>query len=86
MIFTDIRMPVCDGLELIDRVHAMGLSPYIVVLSAFDDFPQVKQAFKKGASDYVLKQEVTADKLLELCLLYTSRSSACRKRFWQYRL
>ncbi len=66
LIFTDIRMPVCDGLELIDRVHAMGLSPYIVVLSAFDDFPQVKQAFKKGASDYVLKQEVTADKLLEL--------------------
>ncbi len=51
LIFTDIRMPVCDGLELIDRVHAMGLSPYIVVLSAFDDFPQVKQAFKKGASD-----------------------------------
>ena len=37
-----------------------------MVLSAFDDFPQVKQAFKKGASDYVLKQEVTADKLLEL--------------------
>ncbi|WP_367925945.1 AraC family transcriptional regulator [uncultured Ruthenibacterium sp.] len=66
LIFTDIRMPVCDGLELIDRVHAMGLSPYIVVLSAFDDFPQVKQAFKKGAADYVLKQEVTSDKLLEL--------------------
>lgn len=66
LIFTDIRMPVCDGLELIDRVHAMGLSPYIVVLSAFDDFPQVKQAFKKGASDYVLKQEVTSDRMLEL--------------------
>lgn len=66
LILTDIRMPVCDGLELIERVRALGQTPYIVVLSAFDDFPLVKQAFKKGAADYLLKQEITAGKLREL--------------------
>ena len=58
LVFTDIKMPVCSGLEFIDGVHALGLAPHIVVLSAFDEFPLVKQAFKKGAADYVLKQEI----------------------------
>ena len=57
LVFTDIKMPVCSGLEFIDGVHALGLAPHIVVLSAFDEFPLVKQAFKKGAADYVLKQD-----------------------------
>lgn len=51
LVFTDIKMPVCSGLEFIDGVHALGLAPHIVVLSAFDEFPLVKQAFKKGAAD-----------------------------------
>ena len=55
LVFTDIKMPVCSGLEFIDGVHALGLAPHIVVLSAFDEFPLVKQAFKKGAAPYVLK-------------------------------
>lgn len=35
LVFTDIKMPVCSGLEFIDGVHALGLAPHIVVLSAF---------------------------------------------------
>ena len=41
LVFTDIKMPVCSGLEFIDGVHALGLAPHIVVLSAFDEFPLV---------------------------------------------
>ena len=63
LIFTDIKMPICGGLAFIDKVHEMGLSPHIVVLSAFDEFPLVKQAFKKGAADYVLKQEIAPERL-----------------------
>lgn len=36
------------------------------MLSAFDEFPLVKQAFKKGAADYVLKQEIVPARMLEL--------------------
>ncbi len=63
LILTDIRMPVCTGLELMAAVRALGQNPVVVILSAFDDFPLVKEAFKKGAMDYVLKQELNAEHL-----------------------
>ncbi len=66
ILITDMRMPQCDGLELIDRVHELGQEPYIIVLSAFDEFELVKQAFKKGAADYVLKQEIGEDRMIGL--------------------
>ncbi len=75
LVFTDIKMPVCSGLEFIDGVHALGLAPHIVVLSAFDEFPLVKQAFKKGAADYVLKQEIVPARMLEL--VREARAALC---------
>ncbi len=63
LILTDIRMPVCTGLELMDAVRTLGQTPVVVILSAFDDFPLVKEAFKKGAMDYVLKQELNDEHL-----------------------
>ena len=66
LVLTDMKMPVCDGLGLIDGIHASGQEPVILVLSAFDDFPLVKQAFRKGATDYILKQELSPEKLTEL--------------------
>ena len=48
LVFTDIKMPVCSGLEFIDGVHALGLAPHIVVLSAFDEFPLVSWYARHG--------------------------------------
>lgn len=61
IIFTDIRMPVMNGIELIKIVTAEYPQIKIAVLSAYDDFEQVRAAFKLGADDYLLKQEVGAD-------------------------
>ena len=66
VIFTDIKMPVMDGLELI--CSAMELDPayQFVVLSSYSDFHMVGQAFKLGAKDYVLKQEITPEQILDI--------------------
>ena len=66
LVITDIKMPLCTGLELIDGIHALGQEPVILVLSAFDDFPLVKEAFKKGAEDYLLKRDLGPEKLQEV--------------------
>ncbi|MBQ8537874.1 MAG: helix-turn-helix domain-containing protein [Clostridia bacterium] len=66
LVITDIKMPLCSGLELIDGLHAQGQQPLILVLSAFDDFQLVKDAFKKGAEDYLLKQDLGPEKLQEV--------------------
>ena len=55
LIITDIRMPVMDGLELIRKIRKFNTIVRIVVLSGFDDFKYVRNAFMDGAVDYVLK-------------------------------
>lgn len=55
IIITDIRMPDISGLEFIQRVKQMYPSVRFVALSGYDDFRYVKEAFKLGVADYLLK-------------------------------
>jgi two-component system, response regulator YesN len=64
IIITDIKMPVMDGLELIEQVHLRYPNIRFVVLSAFDEFPLVKRAFKIGVQDYLLKSEMEEDEVI----------------------
>lgn len=67
IVITDLKMPVMDGLELIDELNQLnGTSPHIVILSAYDDFEFVRKAFKKGINDYILKSEMDPIVVLNL--------------------
>lgn len=91
VIFTDIKMPVMDGLELI--CSAMELDPeyQFVVLSAYSDFHMVGQAFKLGAKEYALKSEMTEEQIVDILqkceerknrlLLEKQKNLAQKKRF-----
>ncbi|MDF2594924.1 MAG: two component transcriptional regulator, AraC family [Clostridia bacterium] len=68
VVLTDIKMPIMDGIELIKELNTKPKPPLTVVLSAYNDFPLVRNAFKLGASDYILKSDIT-EKLLTECLL-----------------
>lgn len=61
MVITDINMPEMDGLELIRRIRAAGYVMPILILSNYNDFLRVREALRLGASDYLLKQEITAE-------------------------
>jgi two-component system, response regulator YesN len=54
LLITDIRMPEMGGLELIERVRALGLRFY-AVLTGLDDFMLVKQSMWLQVSDYLIK-------------------------------
>lgn len=66
VIITDISMPVMDGIELIRRLKQNGSTASIIVLSCHDDFEYVKEAMKLKANEYVLKNLLTEEKLLQL--------------------
>ncbi len=66
IVITDIRMPVMDGEELIARIREFSDSMEIVVLSNFDDFEIVKNCFKIGITDYILKQDIEPESFLAL--------------------
>lgn len=67
VLLVDIRMPVMDGLELLEKLRANKIMPYTIILSAYSDFSYVRDAFKLGARDYLLKTEITKESLQQ-CL------------------
>lgn len=67
VLFTDIRMPIMDGMELLKKLNQNHVLPYTVVLSAYDDFSYARDCLKLGVSEFLLKSEITKDEL-EVCL------------------
>ncbi len=55
VLFTDIRMPVIDGLQLMDTVRARYPDCQIVIISGYQDFSYVAHAVRASAADYLLK-------------------------------
>lgn len=55
VLLTDIRMPIMDGLELIDKVNQANKNIYSVILSGHKDFEYAKQGIRLGVKDYIVK-------------------------------
>jgi two-component system response regulator YesN len=55
VLITDIKMPVMDGVQLIDEIKKANIEISIIVLSGFDDYRYVRETLKNGAYDYILK-------------------------------
>lgn len=64
VLFTDIRMPVVDGIELIREARLVLPDLACVILSGYNDFSLVKRALQAGTVDYLLKP-VSEQELLE---------------------
>lgn len=61
LIFTDIRMPGLDGLQMIARLREMKLLCKVIILTGFRDFEYAQEAVKQGAYRLLLKPVKTED-------------------------
>ncbi|ARK31225.1 response regulator transcription factor [Halalkalibacter krulwichiae] len=55
IIFTDMNMPRCDGIDLLKWIDSCKLNAKTIVLSGYDDFRYTKNAITFGSFDYLLK-------------------------------
>lgn len=55
VVFTDIKMPGGSGLELLKYISQNMPRCVMVVVSGYDDFQYVRDAFVYGVEDYLLK-------------------------------
>lgn len=62
VVFLDVRMPLCDGLEAARQLCQRDAPPLIVFVTAYDAY--ALQAFDTAAIDYLLKP-VETDRLLK---------------------
>jgi two-component system response regulator YesN len=54
-LFTDIRMPRMDGLELCRQVSELDSDIHIVVVSGYSDFEYAQKCLSYGVKEYLLK-------------------------------
>lgn len=78
LLITDMKMPVMDGLELMQRLHDEHQLPVTVVLSSYDDFQMVREAFRLGAFDYLLKSDIKKENLEGLLAKLNADNSAAQ--------
>lgn len=66
LIFTDIRMPFMDGIEMISEIRKEDSKVSIVLLTAYEDFGYAKAAISLGITEYMMKNEITEHTLVSL--------------------
>ena len=70
VMFTDIRMPIMDGLTLLMKLKDLQILTKSVVMSAFGDMVNIRTAMNRGAFDFLTKPidfedlEITLQKTL----------------------
>ena len=81
VVFTDIRMPIMDGLRLTEILKERYPFILVVIVSGYDDFEYARKAIVYGVCDYLLKPiridelEKTLKKLEEKVLIRSSQKA-----------
>ncbi len=56
IIVSDLKMPVMDGIALLDTINGREvLKPFIILITAFGDIDEAIQLINRGAYDYIIK-------------------------------
>jgi YesN/AraC family two-component response regulator len=65
VVFTDIRMPKMNGIELVQAMQELENPPLTIAVSGYDDFSYAVEMMRQGVREYILKP-VERDKLKEV--------------------
>ncbi len=55
IVFSDVNMPVMDGLTLLTRIGALNRTLKTIIVSAYDDMQNIRTAMNRGAFDFLTK-------------------------------
>ncbi len=55
MVFLDMRMPMMNGLKVLERVKKASKETIVVMMTAYGSIESAVEAMQKGAYDYIIK-------------------------------
>ena len=62
IVITDVEMPNMSGLDMLKTIREIKPA-YIIVLTSYDSFAYAREALVVGASEYILKTEISVESL-----------------------
>lgn len=65
VVFTDIKMPLMDGLELAEFIKDFAPSCPVVIISGHEEFEYARKAIQYGVKEYLLKP-ITSKQIVEI--------------------
>jgi YesN/AraC family two-component response regulator len=80
IVLTDIRMPVMDGLALMEEIRRRNNETSVVIISGHDDFSYAQRAVQLGAFDYLLKPVEMDNMKVSLQLWLNRQEKALRMK------
>jgi DNA-binding NtrC family response regulator len=78
VILLDLKLPEMDGLEVLQRLRAGGVTAEVVVISGYATIENAVEATKRGAADFVAKP-FTPDELTRVVRKVLERSALIRE-------
>ncbi|GAB6168371.1 response regulator transcription factor [Clostridium carnis] len=66
IVITDVVMPILDGVDLSKIIEKKYPNIKVLILSSFGEFDYIKETFKHGVYDYLLKPKVSAESILPI--------------------
>lgn len=66
VVIADIRMPVMEGLKMLEMIYEINPAVYAIVLTSHEDFEYARRAMKLGVTEYILKTEITEESLYQV--------------------
>lgn len=63
VLLADIRMPIMDGIEMVQKLRAQGTETPVLMLTTFDDSELFSRSLDAGANGFLLK-DVSLEKLV----------------------
>ncbi|MDF2659506.1 MAG: response regulator [Paenibacillus sp.] len=55
IVISDIRMPLMDGIKLLEELRRLEISSDVIMITGYQDFEYARSVIKHGARDYILK-------------------------------
>lgn len=85
IVMTDVQMPVMSGLQLVERMKALGYPSKYIILSGYAEFEYAQTAIRLGVHHYLLKSPSIGELtkvLSSLCdEIYEDRYDKYRRHF-----
>lgn len=80
LLISDVKMPLMDGVELIQKLRAEGYEQQILMLSGYGDYEYLREAMRCSVADYLLKpiNFEEFDAILHKCAMQSAQQRAIR--------